>query len=646
MTNLERQKRFIEKAKEKYGDKYDYSKVNYVDTDTPVCIICPKHGEFLMSPSSFLHRNCYGCHTCKKEKNFIEKANEKYANKYDYSKVKYVDAVTPVCIICPIHGEFWQTPNHHLNTKYGCPKCADDKERFIQKANMKYNNKFDYSKANYINNRVRICITCPIHGDFEQTPSQHLLTNYGCPKCANSVVELRNKNQKRKTTKEFIEQARKIHGDKYDYSKVEYKNAGTKVCIICPEHGEFWQRPINHLSGSGCVKCGRDNAGKKLSSKAKKSFFKKAFALYGNRYDYSEVNSIISDNGVLIFDNEKQIWFIQKPKEHLKGNGYTEANIMAWYQANNDLRSYYYRIAQQYEDLYDLYRKHKKIFYSMKKNNYLKDYKWLKNNREVKIKNSVVYSYEFSDHSVYIGLTNSLDRRDQQHRERRYHSNGKPQYDGVLDYSLKHNIEIPEVKILINNLTREESGLEEIKWIQYYKDNGWNLINRNKGGSIGSYIIKDKWTNETVIEEAKKYKSMQEMYRENRSAYNYMSYNNLKKECFPNAKLEVHQPNRIYTKELIEETVKKYPLKKDLRNMDVAMYMYLHNHNMIYDYYPKGKSYGRYDTKESIESVVKQYPRKSDLKKHDKNMYKYLYKHNLLCNYYPNEINAEPFSKK
>lgn len=283
----------------------------------------------------------------------------------------------------------------------------------------------------------------------------------------------------------------------------------------------------------------------------------------------------------------------------------------------------------------------------MRKSNYLKDYKWLKNNREAKIKKSVVYSYEFLDHSVYVGLTNSLNRRDQQHRERRYHSNGKLQYDGVLDYSLKYNIEIPEVKILTNNLTREESGLEEIKWIQYYKDNGWKIINRNRGGATGMGVInKSKWTHETVIEEAKKYKNMEQMRIENHSAYKYMERWNMKKVCFPNAKLQVHQPNRIYTKELIEETVKKYPLKKDLRNMDVAMYMYLHNHNIIYDYYPKGKSYGRYDTKESIESVVKQYPRKSDLKKYDKNMYKYLCKHNLLCNYYPNEINAEPFSKK
>ena len=590
-----------------------------------------------------------------KQERFIKKAKEKYGDKYDYSRVEYIDCTTPVCIICSKHGEFYQTPNLHLNSRHGCPKCAiekqletvrpDSKERFIIKANLKYNNKFDYSKVEYVDTNTPVCIICPEHGEFWQTPYNHIHKGksvYGCHKCAEEAV-----GHVKLTTGEFIDRAHKAHGDKYDYSKVEYINSKTKVCIVCPEHGEFWQLPTSHLLGNGCIKCGWDSARKKLSSSNKDNFLKKAIDLYGDRYNYSEISNTISDNGVLIFDNEKQIWFIQKPKEHLKGNGYTEANIMAWYQANNDLRSYYYRIAQQYEDLYDLYREHKTMFYTMRKNNYLKDYKWLKNNREAKVKKSVVYSYEFSDHSVYVGLTNSLNRRDQQHRERRYHSNGKPQYDGVLDYSLKHNIEIPEVKILINNLTREESGLEEIKWIQYYKDNGWKIINRNRGGATGMGVInKSKWTHETVIEEAKKYKNMEQMYRENHSAYNYMERWNLKKDCFPNAKLEVHQPNRIYTKELIEETVKKYPLKKDLRNMDVAMYMYLYKHNMIYDFYPKGKSYGRYDTKESIESVIKQYPRKSDLKKCDKKMYEYLYKHKLLCKYYPNGINEESFSKK
>ena len=122
---------------------------------------------------------------------FIEKAKAVHGDKYDYSKVNYVDAITKVCIICPEHGEFWQTPNMHINDKNGCKLCG-------------------------IKNRS---------------------------------------NKRKKTTEQFIEKARKIHGNKYDYSKVNYVNSQEKVGIMCPKHGEFWQNPRKHLSGCGCSKC-------------------------------------------------------------------------------------------------------------------------------------------------------------------------------------------------------------------------------------------------------------------------------------------------------------------------------------------------------------------------------------------------------
>lgn len=111
------------KAKAIHGNKYDYSKVNYVNTKEKVCIICPTHGEFWQRPNG--HLNGLGCDKCGKTysyttEEFIEKAKQIHGNKYDYSKVKYINAQTKVCIICPIHGEFWQTPYKHLNLKEGC----------------------------------------------------------------------------------------------------------------------------------------------------------------------------------------------------------------------------------------------------------------------------------------------------------------------------------------------------------------------------------------------------------------------------------------------------------------------------------------------------------------------------------------------
>jgi hypothetical protein len=188
---------------------------------------------------------------------FIKRAKEIHGEKYDYSKVEYVNNHTKVCIICPKHGEFWQIPSNHLNTNRprGCPFCGIEttnlkntysKEKFIEKAKLKHKNKYDYSKVVYEKSNEKICIICPEHGEFWQTPASHLM-GYGCPYCSGNA---------KLNTKTFIEKAKEIHGDKYDYSKVYYINSQTPVLITCPEHGDFWQIPNNHLSKEySCPKC-------------------------------------------------------------------------------------------------------------------------------------------------------------------------------------------------------------------------------------------------------------------------------------------------------------------------------------------------------------------------------------------------------
>ena len=268
MPKKKTKEEFIKDARKKHGDKYDYSKVEYVNSATKVCIICPEpeHGEFWQTPSN--HLKDRGCPKCKVDKirerltstkeDFIKKAKKIHGDKYDYSKVDYVNSKTKVCIICHEHGEFWQEANSHLSG-CGCPKCANEtvgercrssKEEFIKKANKVHKNKYDYSKVQYIGAHTKVCIKCPEHGEFWQTPNSHL-SGYGCTKCG-----IENRCEKRTSTKEkFIEKAKEIHGDKYDYSKVDYVNCDTKVCIICHEHGEFWQRPNDHTKGAGCPKC-------------------------------------------------------------------------------------------------------------------------------------------------------------------------------------------------------------------------------------------------------------------------------------------------------------------------------------------------------------------------------------------------------
>ena len=262
MPKKKTKEEFIKEATEKHKGKYDYSKVEYVNNKTKVCIICsnPEHGEFWQSPS--VHLRSGGCPKCGQiVRNdskrlslleFIKKSRKVHGDKYDYSKVEYVNAHTKVCIICPEHGKFEQKASAHLSG-YGCPKCGHKTpliEDFVKKSKRKHGNKYDYSKAVYVDWKTKVCIICPEHGEFWQKLNDHT-NGQGCPTCAHEA----NGERKRLSKEEFIKKAREVHGDKYDYSKVEYVGTFKKVCIICPEHGEFLQKPTYHIQGQGCPKC-------------------------------------------------------------------------------------------------------------------------------------------------------------------------------------------------------------------------------------------------------------------------------------------------------------------------------------------------------------------------------------------------------
>lgn len=400
---------WIEQARKKHGDKYDYSNSIYVDWKTKIKIICPKHGEFWQDPSSHLKGcNCPKCTNSpaglileERKQNFIKKANLLYGNIYDYSKINYQGKRKKVCIICPEHGEFWQTPERHLQN--GCPKCSrivnkcklHDKNLldFISKSKKIFNNKYDYSKVKYVNSNIKVQITCPEHGDFYQTPLSHL-KGYECPKCMKiknkkKIQERQTKKIKKcnikydfqkmdyvdiktpivvvcpehgefwisphslikgcgcpkcnkthkKTTEEFIIAAKKIHNDKYDYSKTNYINAHTKVCIICPEHGEFWQKANSHLNGQGCSFCAHKVG--KHKEKFSKRFIEKAKMVHGEKYDYSKVEYINNTTKVCIICPEHgEFW--QVPSYHNNGNGcpkcsmsWLERDIMLFLEKNN-----------------------------------------------------------------------------------------------------------------------------------------------------------------------------------------------------------------------------------------------------------------------------------------------------------------------
>lgn len=321
---------FINDATQIHGNKYDYSKVNYINSHEKIIIICNNHGEFEQLP--FGHLNGHGCKKCANEQNanmrlnninyFIKKSIEVHGNKYDYTKVIYSKACQKVIIVCKMHGEFEQIAIDHYNG-HGCKKCSIEQNannyrsnvsEFIEKSNLIHNNKYDYSKSEYVNGKTKTIIICKKHGEFKQSPLDHL-NGYGCRKCANeqNAIDLKS------NTNEFIEKSIKMHGDKYDYTKVNYIDSHEKVIVTCKMHGEFKQSPYSHLSGHGCKKCANEqNANNRRKNIIE--FIEKSKLIHNNKYDYFKSNYVNNNTKIIIICREHGE-FEQIPSHHLNGRG-------------------------------------------------------------------------------------------------------------------------------------------------------------------------------------------------------------------------------------------------------------------------------------------------------------------------------------
>jgi very-short-patch-repair endonuclease len=283
---------FIELAKKIHGDKYDYSDVEYKNARTKIKINCPKHGQFEQVPDS--HLKGYGCDKCAREiqatrrrhtkDDFIRKSLEIHGNKYDYSNVDYVNFTTPVEIKCTIHGSFYQTPREHYDGS-GCPKCFGknkNTDEIIDIIKKIHGDKYELSKVNFKNNKTPITLICPIHGDFEILPERVIHQKSGCPKCAGKQL----------TNDEWIQRAKDVHGEKYDYKNFNYTKSINKTIIGCLKHGDFLMSPNDHINNAqGCPKC-RESKGEIfvteiLDKMGKKYIKQKKFDdCYSNRGKY------------------------------------------------------------------------------------------------------------------------------------------------------------------------------------------------------------------------------------------------------------------------------------------------------------------------------------------------------------------------
>jgi len=246
---------------------------------------------------------------------FTMRGKTLHNGKFDYSKFIYTNAHTKSIITCKIcNKEFLQNPCNHMNGK-GCPFCSPTNRRmntsqFIRDAIKKHSGKYDYTKFKYINSNTKGTIFCKkCRRYFEQVPKNHLVGR-GCPFCVG----------KHMNTDVFIERAKCLHNNKYDYTKFKYINSTTKGTIFCKRCGkDFDQIPSSHLQGAGCPLCSH--------TKTQEEFILESVQRHGSRYDYSETIYIKTTENVTIICKECNRKFQQKASAHLFGKGCPHCTI-------------------------------------------------------------------------------------------------------------------------------------------------------------------------------------------------------------------------------------------------------------------------------------------------------------------------------
>ena len=255
---------FLVKVK-KVRPEYDYSLVTeYINNSTKIPVICHKkdfagreHGVFMITPADLLTNK--GCNKCN-GKGFTNEDRKifcsiLYGNKYDYSKSDFSTSKNITTVICPEHGEFKVDYDHHFNAKIGCRYCSypvRDTESFKKEAIIRHKGYYSYDKSEYVNSHTKVVITCPIHGDFEQSPNAHL-RGEGCPDCAKvSILEYNVETLLKENNIKFIKdkKAKWLITEKNGQSHLDFFIPDIHLAIECQGKQHFgfggWNSKYNY----------------------------------------------------------------------------------------------------------------------------------------------------------------------------------------------------------------------------------------------------------------------------------------------------------------------------------------------------------------------------------------------------------------
>jgi Zn finger protein HypA/HybF involved in hydrogenase expression len=262
----------------------------------------------------------------KTTKQFIQSATEIHKNNFSYDKTEYISSKEKLYITCnSCNNNIYIRASHHLNG-VGCRKCSTKNRsilqtkttaEFVKEAIFIYSNHYNYDKVIYIKSNKKVKIYCNIHQVFfYQTPNVHLLGS-GCRICANENIGIKNS----KSIEDFIDQAKILHKNKYLYHKSIYNHSLIPIEIFCVKCNLFFmQKPIHHLTGSGCINCAEQNRLKSIL-KTKEEFLKEAIGIHGSKYNYSNIEYKNTTKKIDICCNKCKIYFEQEPRSHLSGSG-------------------------------------------------------------------------------------------------------------------------------------------------------------------------------------------------------------------------------------------------------------------------------------------------------------------------------------
>lgn len=553
-------------------------------------------------------------------------------------------------------------------------------EKFIQKAKAVHGDRYDYSNVEYVNNQTKVCIVCKEHGEFWQVPYTHL-NGHGCPKCAYKGVRKRHIYSQ----KEIIEKIQSLFGERYSFEKVVYKAMKVPIILVCHEkdengveHGDFSMRPVNIFSShQECPKCSKQSR-IRLQRKPVEKFIEEAKIVHGDLYEYHKVDYINTNSKVCIVCKiHGDFW--QTPSNHLNGKGCPccSGNFKKWNKETCEQE------AHKYEFFFDFRTKSPGACNVAKRNGWLNDYKWLNklpsrpNDYDKNTK--YIYAYEFvKQNAVYVGLTNSMIKRDWQHRT--------IQKSSVNKFAFNNHIEIPIPKKLEEAVPIHESGKRENYWVNYYKEQGWSVLNRAKTGeresSIGIYYP-IKWNKKAIKEKAKEcdynlklfaaqypgaYAAIQSRYKgllnelfPDRMIHthhtvedallvvrngNYKNRSNLRFDCiwayrilFDNNLLdEVFGKPKEYTKEEALIEADDYKSIEQIRTKNHALWNYLRINNLFKEAKPTDGMFRRVKSVEEAWELSMYYENMTELSNHAKVAYRLLKENGLLEKRYPDSI--------